>query len=352
MKNNVTALLVIVACSQCIAQEVPPPDAFQTLTQSDGVTYRWALWKHATWTEFPEGRIPGLSWAVGLDLLYAEDEIPGASCIPSEWSGTHSGLTLGAISVFRRWYRSLSEYAVADQDAVLTRPAWTMEVEIVVLPGNGNAQDRLRRWYLSRRTPMIVGAQGAKWNEGLPLGSRLGEHYVFLSQTPRDASIAFVVGRTMVVVEHTGYSEVSPQRVEAFAWGILYRVLRYKALSGDIHTSVSADGSVHLNGVTVAPLTHLKDTGCTLKEERSMKRWSQRVLIPVGRQPGPYDVSGTACTDWRVRVVWGQRWVELRAFDWEMKTWDGRTVKLSRPAFPYKGELIAPVEEVRKALGM
>jgi hypothetical protein len=35
-----------------------------------------------------------------------------------------------------------------------------------------------------------------------------------------------------------------------------------------------------------------------------------------------------------------------------MKTWDGKVVKLSRPVFPYKGQLIAPLDEVRKALGL
>jgi len=253
MKNGFVALLVIFMSSQCSAQEVPPADAFETFTQSDGSVYREAIWKHCVWTEFPGKIPPGISWEVGVDLLYAEDEIPEASCIPSEWSGTHSGLMLGKVSIFRRWYRSLAEYDSAEGDAVIKRPLWGVEIEIAVLLEKENAHERLRRWYLARRTPVVVGAQGAKWNEGLPSGNRLGEDYVFFSQTSHDVSIAFVVGRTMVVVEHTGYSEVSPQRAEALAWGVLYRVLRHKTLRGDSHAGVQADVSASLNGVVAAP---------------------------------------------------------------------------------------------------
>ena len=45
------------------------------------------------------------------------------------------------------------------------------------------------------------------------------------------------------------------------------------------------------------------------------------------------------------------RWVKVKAFSWEMETDKGK-VKLERPVFPYKGELIVPLRQVTEALGI
>ncbi|MDW8030193.1 MAG: hypothetical protein RMK94_17580, partial [Armatimonadota bacterium] len=37
----------------------------------------------------------------------------------------------------------------------------------------------------------------------------------------------------------------------------------------------------------------------------------------------------------------GRKWVKVRVFSWDMETEKGK-VKLERPVFPYKGELIVP----------
>ncbi len=352
MKSGLLSVLVTVVASYCIAQEVPPNDAFQTLARSDGSVYREAVWKHCVWGEFPGRAVSGLNWQVALDILYAQDEIPGLSSIPSEDSGIHTGLHLDTVSIFWRRYVSLAQYPLTADSKTSLLPQTIVNVQIFIFPNAEKAHHRLKSWHMAPGASQLNEARSARGKNGLPSGSPLGEACVFASQTSHDASVAFVKGRTLVVVEQQEHVEASARWTEAIAWGLLYRVLHHKVLHGQNSAGIDIDGRADLNGVVVAPVSRFREAGCTLHSERPTLSWTRRVRVPLARHPGPYDVSGTACTDWRVRVVWGQRWVELRAFDWEMKTWDGRTVKLSRPAFPYKGDLIAPVEEVRKALGM
>ncbi len=352
MKSGLLSVLVAIVALQCIAQEVPPADAFQVLVQGDGSVYREAIWKHCVWGEFPGRAVSGLSWQVALDILYAQDEIPGMSSVPSEDSGIHTGLHLDTVSIFWRRYVSLGEYPLTAGDKTSPHPEKTVDVQIFVFSDAREAHHRLRSWHAAQCTSWANEVQGDEKRDSLPSGSLLGEACVFNTQTSHNASVAFVTGRTLVVIEQRGYVEACPEWTEAIAWGLLYRVLHHKVLHGQNSVGIDTDGRANLNGVLIAPLPYLKAAGCTLQVERPTLSWARRVRIPLARQAGPYDISGRACTDWRVRVVWGQRWVELRAFDWEMKTWEGKTVKLSRPAFPYKGDLVAPIEEVRKALGI
>jgi hypothetical protein len=352
MKSELLSVLVAIVALQCTAQEVPPVDAFQALAQGDGSVYREAVWKHCVWGEFPGRAVSGLNWQVALDILYAQDEIPGLSSIPSEDSGIHTGLHLDTVSIFWRRYVSLAESPLTAGSKTSFLPEKTVDVQIFVFPDTEKAHHRLRIWYAARGASQVNEAKGAKGKNGFSSGNLLGEACVFVSQTSHDASVAFVEGRTLVVVEQQGHVEAPPEWTEAIAWGLLYRVLHHKVLHGKSSVGIDMDGRANLNGVLVAPLSRFREAGCILESQHPTLSWVRRVRVPLARQPGPYDVSGSACTDWRVRVIWGQRWVELRALDWEMKTWEGKTVKLSRPAFPYKGDLVAPIEEVRKALGL
>jgi len=81
-----------------------------------------------------------------------------------------------------------------------------------------------------------------------------------------------------------------------------------------------------LAGVTVAPLSTLEPAQVALETERTKMEW-----VVTARR--------------------GEKWVRVRAFSWEMETDKGK-VKLERPVFPYKGELIVPLRQVAEALGI
>lgn len=46
-----------------------------------------------------------------------------------------------------------------------------------------------------------------------------------------------------------------------------------------------------------------------------------------------------------------RRWVKVKAFSWEIETEKGK-VRLERPVFPYKGDLVVPIRQVAEALGL
>ncbi|GBC98520.1 hypothetical protein HRbin17_01033 [bacterium HR17] len=58
-----------------------------------------------------------------------------------------------------------------------------------------------------------------------------------------------------------------------------------------------------------------------------------------------------AFKEWVVTLKRDGRWVKMGAFSWEMETDRGK-VKLERPVFPDKGELIVPLRQVAEALGV
>ncbi|MDW8028848.1 MAG: stalk domain-containing protein, partial [Armatimonadota bacterium] len=55
--------------------------------------------------------------------------------------------------------------------------------------------------------------------------------------------------------------------------------------------------------------------------------------------------------EWHVYLIRGSRWVKVKAFSWDMETEKGK-VRLDRPVFPYKGELIVPLRQVAESLGI
>ncbi len=89
---------------------------------------------------------------------------------------------------------------------------------------------------------------------------------------------------------------------------------------------VAQGKAVSLAGVTVTPLSAFELTQVALKTERTK-------------------------TEWRATATRNGRWVKVRVFSWEMETEKGK-VKLERPVFPYKGDLIVPIRQVAEALGI
>lgn len=92
------------------------------------------------------------------------------------------------------------------------------------------------------------------------------------------------------------------------------------------HQPVGQGKAISLSGVTVAPISTLEPAQVSIKTNRTSK-------------------------EWMVTATRNGRWVKVRAFSWEMETDKGK-VKLERPVFPYKGELVVPLRQVAEALGM
>ncbi|MER3473262.1 MAG: hypothetical protein C4335_04365 [Armatimonadota bacterium] len=314
--------------------------------------YRTARWNQTNWLEMDAPADRDRVARAGLDLLYGVSEIPQMPAVPNEWTGASGGVRLDTVSEFRRGYRSLRTYLASAGEVTRSAPLQEIEIQVKLFPSPQQAMDYLRnppRGYSAGAVP--VGAPAPTYNSGLPSGARMGEVFVVSQPVPQSKSITFVLGRAMVYVQVQGYEAVSLDYLEALAWGVAYRVLHHSELLPSHVKPAGAEGNALLDGVEVAPLSLLRRAGCSLETKRPVQRWSIRVIVPleeaVNRQ-----ISGEALADWRVRVQWGQRWVELEAFSWQMKTWDGRQVQLSRPAFPYRGDLVAPLQEVKQALGI
>ena len=160
---------------------------------------------------------------------------------------------------------------------------------------------------------------------GLPLGDECWHISKF-------AIIFFTVGRVYVAIQASGEEDLF---AEALGVGIEYFIrLHPKRLAEAskpitvlvAHQPVGQGKAISLSGVTVAPISTLEPAQVSIKTNRTSK-------------------------EWMVTATRNGRWVKVRAFSWEMETGKGR-VKLERPVFPYKGELIVPLRQVAEALGM
>jgi hypothetical protein len=220
-------------------------------------------------------------------------------------------------------------------------PLGMVTVEVEWMPSVEQAQQRLQE----RRQLMFRTLHAEKKIEEqvvsqLPSGRSFGLPMCLDRRLDQLRGVVIQLDRAVVSVQVSDMESVSEDFVEALAWGLIYRVQDFvHAGSGNRHL---------LNGVRVEPVSRLEKLGCQVSSHRPEVSWSKVAPAPVMNRT----FTGTVYSQWTCRVAWGQRWVELEAFSWEMKTWDGRTVRLSRPAFPYKGQLVAPLDEVRKALGL
>ncbi len=347
-----TMVSALAVCSYAAAQDLPPPDKWQVRQDTDR-TVRTARWNQMNWLEVDPPADRDRVARIGLDLMYGVSEIPQMPAIPSEWTGVSGGVCLDTICHFRRGYRSLATRQVSIGEVTATKPMEVLELQVRLFATAQQAMDYFRNPPRVVVSPggVPVGAPEPTYNSGLPSGARIGETFVVAQPMPQLKSIAFVLGRAIVHLQAQGYEAVSLDDLEALAWGIAYRVMRHPELVPSHIKPADADGTALLDGVQVAPLSLLRRAGCSLETKRPVEQWSIRVIVPL-EEAVDGRISGEALADWKVRVQWGQRWVELEAFSWQMKTWDGRQVKLSRPVFPYRGELIAPLQEVKQSLGM
>ncbi len=351
--RKLMALVVVMTCTglSC-AQQLPPPEAWETRQAGDSTFWRQALWNFMNWSELQPVPDREPVARIGLDLLYDASEIPGMPAIPHANTGAYGGVRLDRVCVFTRHYETLTEYPVTAGTVSALKPAQMLTLQVEFFPTAQEAVQSFRRCVLGAPSTAPDIHSPRQMDIGLPSGSRLGETFAVWQPVPSEAQIRFVLGRVKVTVWLVGYVPVSLEFAEALAWGTLHRVLQYPELLPSGAGYALEKGEALLDGIKVAPLARLKEAMCELQVERPRQRWSRVVRNLLARQPAEQPVSGEVLTDWLVKVTWGQRWVELRAFSREMKTWDGRVVKLSRPTFPYRGDLVAPLEEVKQVLGI
>ena len=261
-----------------------------------------------------------------LDLIYAEDEIPGFECVPHPLTGHHTviGLNIGGDRSGRD-LEGVYSHILRMWNLPTRNPRLDIECWVYSSPQGPKG------WFQALLDPRASSAS-RMFRHGSYSGLPLGEECVRL---PHANALFFRLGSIGVRVQIFGPSESDGWFAEALAWGIEYRIERHPKRLGMAQRPITvlaanqpvAQGkAVALAGVVVAPLSSLEPTQVTLKAERTKKEWT-------------------------VMASRNGRWVKARAFSWEMET-ERRKVKLERPVFPYRGEMIVPLRQVAEALGI
>lgn len=309
------------------ADDMPPPGVLKERIERSGERWLYGRWNGISYDVVQSPKRTDVTASLLLSLLYTQDEVPGTTLEPDPWRKKiepdrhHTVLVIGNeySKVARRHNTAdLLETLTNPQGYQETRYIESFETSVWVFP----TPQRAVEWAYS-----AFDKRGQR-NVALLSASSLGEVHWVRPLAPNWYEVNFVAGRVAAsVFWHTRQGEANHPKAQAITWGLLYRILQHPNLLAGRMSPAQPDGTANLNGIIVAPLSQLQKRGVELQVTHTAKEWKTRVRV-------------------------GQRWVELRAFDWEMRTWEGKTVKLSRPAFPYKRDLVAPIEEVRKALGM
>ncbi|MCS7265051.1 MAG: copper amine oxidase N-terminal domain-containing protein [Armatimonadetes bacterium] len=255
------------------------------------------------------------------NLTYGVDEIPDHECRPNPYNGNHTIIGLnGNGDKPTGWLRSH-----------ITR-GWTNistgELLSVTVRVYDKSADEYETYENYRWGTQVLPVKGSF--SGLPLGEECFRH--------GKNRIWFRLGRCAVEVELLVRREAEWSDglyVEALAWGIEYRIQQHpkrlvtaqKQITVLVSNQPVMQGeAVSLAGVTVAPISALSPAQVSFKTNRTSKEWT----VIASRN--------------------GQ-WAKLKAFSWDMETEKGK-VKLERPVFPYKGELIVPLRQVAESLGI
>jgi len=301
--------------------ELLPPKEVLKVVESNGEQFLEGRWEGIYYKEILKPRKTDIDALTLLDLIYAKDEIPGFLATPNPYNGLHTNIViLNGWSRIGRTYRSLEKVRAEQTE----RPLHEIDLQVWVMP---NREDALRRV----QETIMHAAMPYEYRE-LPSGLPLGERFWYW-EVPN--KICFLIGRVVIWVTWYSIAKADPFMTEALAWGIEYRIQQHSKKLGMAQKPVTilvsnrpvAQGkTISLSGVTVAPISALETVQVTIKTKRTSKEW-----IVTATRNG--------------------RWVKFKAFSWEMETDKGK-VKLERPVFPHKGELIVPLRQVAEALGI
>ncbi len=280
------------------------------------------------------GKFPfGLTAQDMEDLIYGVEEIPGFISVPNPYNGNHTNICLDGeaeiilhpfdysvkekyigSSIGRIWYN-----VDAAEKYYLGLIEWRNLRDYGYLNIQVNVYDRPVNYQIPRllRPP----------EADVPVG----EEAFWLAPKV----LWFRVGSVYVLIEAYSKEVDSKGLAEALAFGIEYRIQQHPKMLGMAkqpmtvlvgNQPVAQGKAVSLAGVTVAPISSLSPAKVTLQTKRDKKEWA-------------------------VTASLNGRWVRVKAFSWEMETKRGK-VKLERPVFPYKGELVVPLRQVAEALGI
>lgn len=202
---------------------------------------------------------------------------------------------------------------------------YSIAVDLFVYRDVDEAKKRFRRWSHSHmpQVPKLGSVSG------IPIGEECASIFPF-------GGTAFRVGRVIAVVggklKDAQSLEDHAYFTEALCLGIEYLLQQHPKVGvlpskARLLLAGQPNGEVTLlRGIPFGQLGLLKSVGVHGKEHRDNK-------------------------EWYAQLTRGNRWVKVRVFSWEMETEKGK-VKLERPVFPYKGELIVPLRQVAEALGI
>ena len=264
-------------------------------------------------------------------LIYSVNEIPGYVVVPNPDNGNHTVIYLNGGSS-GKWLKNTIIRAWYDEEQ-----AQKYYQGLLKFPDLFDSSIRVELYVYDRKAKECgITFQEYKWmcsggpmmKEGTFSGLPLGEESWFLP--PRIQF--FRTGRCFVVV-YGPHSDIT--FAEALAIGIEYRIQQHPKRLGMAQRPITllvtnkpfGQGKViSLAGVTVAPLSTLEPAQVALETKRTK-------------------------TEWMVTARRNGHWVKVKAFSWEMETDKGK-VKLERPVFPYKGELVVPLRQVAEALGI
>ncbi len=277
-----------------------------------------------------------------LRVVYAVDEIPGFLAKSGYRSGVHTNIALMPNKEKARILRDYSSVETLPHRSKGADQKRVIGVIITVYPTPDAALREAQRNHPVSREGYV---EYYTFGRGLPSEASFGFPFWTRRWIDSQYEITAVVGCTVVhvwLLERAGSADAS--LAEALMWGLIARIKKEPELW---HPA----GDTSLNGVVVEPVSLLQRAGCQIQIERPFQDVEYTFRV-YGKSFSEQLVRSHVCSRWRARVYWGQRWVELEAFSWQMKTWDGRQVKLSRPVFPYRGNLVAPLQEVKQALGM
>ncbi|MFA0741061.1 MAG: hypothetical protein DFNUSKGM_001170 [Candidatus Fervidibacter sacchari] len=255
-------------------------------------------------------------------LTYGIDEIPGYECRPNPYNGNHTIIGLnGNGDKPTGWLRSL---ILRGWTNLATGALLRVEVRVYDKAAGEYESYENYRWG-SQVLPKLGSFSG------LPIGEECfhyGKTRLWFREGRVVTEVALLLRREAELADGLF--------MEALAWGIEYRIRQHpKKLVGMAQRPVTllvankpvGQGKIiSLAGVTVTPFSALEPTKISLETKRTK-------------------------TEWTMTASRNGRWVKIKAFSWEMETDKGK-VKLDRPVFPYKGELIVPLRQVAEALGI